>query len=170
MTILNSNPVNTNLLQPTKYLLTFSRLKTVTYFCQSVNIPSVTLGEVERPTPFLDLYSPGTKLIYDPFDVTFLVDEELASWKNMYDWFISIANPEGFKGRNQSSEIQGNKNMSDATLTILSALNNPLVRIQFYNCFPTSIGDINFDTKSSADEILTCNVSFRYQSYKYLTA
>jgi len=169
MTVLNRNPQNTNLLQPTKFLLVFSRLPSVQYFCQTVNIPGVSLGEVVRETPFLDMYSPGTKLKYDPFDIDFLIDEELTSWKNMYDWFISIADPDGFEKRDGSIEIQTIKHLSDATLTILSGLNNPLVRIQFRNTFPLTMTDLNFDTKESADTIMSCKATFRYESYNYLT-
>jgi hypothetical protein len=169
MTVLNRNPQNTNLLQPTKFLLVFSRLPSVQYFCQTVNIPGVSLGEVVRETPFLDMYSPGTKLKYDPFDIDFLIDEELTSWKNMYDWFISIADPDGFEKRDGSIEIQKIKHLSDATLTILSGLNNPLVRIQFRNTFPLTMTDLNFDTKESADTIMSCKATFRYESYNYLT-
>lgn len=169
MTILNRNPVNTNPLQPTKFLLTFSRLKTTTYFCQTVNIPSITLGEVDRPTPFLDMYSPGTKLSYEPLDISFIVDEELASWRNLYDWFLSIADPDGFEKRDHSTELQKNKHFSDATLTILNNLNNPILRIQFTNCYPLTMGGINLDTTLDADTILTCDATFRYQSFTYLT-
>lgn len=169
MTVLGRNPTNTNPLQPTKFLLTFTRLKNTTYFCQQVNIPSVTLGEVDRPSPFLDMYSPGTKLKYDPLDISFIVDEELQSWKDMYNWFTSIADPDGFEKRDHSPELQKNKQLSDAILTIYSNLNNPILRIHFTNCFPLSMSGINFDTKLSSDEILTCDASFRYQSFKYLT-
>ena len=170
MTVFNRNPQNTNLLQPTKFLLTFSRIQTVQYFCQEVNLPGVSLGEVTRATPFLDMFSPGTKLTYEPLDITFTIDEELESWKNLYNWFISMADPDGFEGRDGSRELQNNKHFSDATLTILSALNNPLLRINFTNVFPLTVSDINFDTKLSADTIITCKATFRYQSYKYLTS
>jgi virulence-associated protein VapD len=81
------------------------------------------------------MYSPGTKLTYEPLDIEFIVDEELESWKNLYNWFTSIADPDGFEKRDGSLELQTNKHFSDATLTVLSALNNPLLRIQFRNCF-----------------------------------
>ena len=99
MTVLNRNPQNTNPLQATKFLLTFDRLPSTQYFCQEVNLPGVTLGTVDRVTPFLDMYSPGTKLKYDDLNISFIVDEELQSWKDMYNWFISIADPDGFEGR-----------------------------------------------------------------------
>lgn len=168
MSVLNRNPQNTNLLQPTKFILSFSRIKHTTYFCQTVEIPSITLGEVSRATPFLDMYSPGTKLDYSPLDISFLVNEDMSSWKAMYDWFLSIADPDGFEKRDHSQELQTNKKLSDATLTILNNLNNPIMRIEFTNCFPTTMGSIRFDTTQDADTIITCDATFRYQSYKYL--
>jgi len=169
MTVITRSPENTNLLQPTKFLLTFSRIATTQYFCQTVNLPGVSLGEVVRVTPFLDMYSPGTKLTYEPLEMEFMVDEELLSWKNLYDWFISMADPDGFEKRDVSRELQSIKYFSDATLTVLSALNNPILRIQYTNVFPLSISDIGFDTTRSADTIITAKATFRYQSYKYLT-
>jgi hypothetical protein len=164
MTALNRNPQNTNFLQATKFLLTFSRISNTQYFCQEINIPGISLGEASRSTPFIELYSPGTKLTYDPLNITFTIDETLQSWKDLYKWFISIADPKGFDGR-----INNKDYFSDATLTILSALNNPIIRIQFSNIFPVSINGINFDTKLDADHIITCTASFRFQTYEYLT-
>jgi hypothetical protein len=168
MSALTRSPENTNLLQPTKFLLVFSRIGTVQYFCQSVNIPSIKLGEIVRATPFLDMYSPGTKLDYSLLDIEFIVDEELQTWKNLYNWFTSIADPNGFEKRAYKEELQRNEYFSDATLTILSSLNNPILRIQFRNLFPLTMGDINLDTKLSADNIVTVSASFRYESYTYL--
>jgi len=169
MTAINRSPENTNLLQSTKFLLTFDRIRTTQYFCQTVNLPGVSLGEVSRATPFLDMYSPGTKLTYDPLVVEFILDEELQGWKNLYDWFLTMADPDGFEKRDGSRELQTNKHFSDATLSILSGLNNPLVRIHYTNLFPLSISDIRFDTTQSADTIMTATATFRYQSYTYLT-
>ena len=170
MTALNRNPEKTNLLQPTKYVLTFSRRPAVTYFCQQVNLPGVTMGEVSRPTPFLDQYSPGTKLEYNPLAITFILDEEMQGWKDMYDWFTSMADPDGFEPRGDGVRVSGkNHALSDATLTILNNLNNPVMRVNFKNVFPLTMGDIDFDTTSSADTIMTTAVTFRYESYKYLT-
>jgi hypothetical protein len=169
MTALNRNPQNTNLLQPTKYLLEFKRINTVTYFLQSVNIPSIKLGEAIRVTPFLDMYSPGTKLDYSLLDIEFIVDEEMATWKNLYNWFISIADPDGYEKRTYKEELQRSEHFSDATLTVLSNLNNPVLRVNFRNLFPLSMGDINFDTRLSAENLVTVSATFRYESYTYLT-
>jgi hypothetical protein len=72
------------------------------------------------------------------------------------------------KIKNDLLEQFGGKITSDGILTILSSLNNPLVRIQFADMYPTSLSDIQFDTKTSADEILTATVSFKYTYFDIL--
>ena len=173
MTALTRTPQNTNYLQPTKFLLTFDRIKTVQYFCQSANLPGLSLGEATINTPTIDLYVPSTKLKYNTFTVVFTVDEAVQSWKELYNWFLSMAAPSGFDERNQLKSMQNyNKmkesNFSDGTLTILSALNNPIAAVQFENMFPLSLSDIQFDTKLSADTIITASATFRYDSFKFI--
>lgn len=171
MTALTRTPQNTNLLQPTKFLLTFDRLGSVQYFCQSANIPGMSLGQATYNTPFVDIPLAGNKLSYNPFNVSFTVDEKLDSWNQMNLWFRSIAAPTGFNERNNLSRTQnayksqGLKAYSDATLIVLSALNNPILRVHFINTFPLSISDIQFDTKESADNIITASASFAFEYF-----
>ena len=77
MSVLTRTPQNTNFLQPTKFLLTFSRIQDTQYFCQEINLPGISLGEVVRQTPYLDLYSPDTKLTYNPLDILEQMKENL---------------------------------------------------------------------------------------------
>ena len=77
MTAITRTPQNTNLLQPTKYLLTFSRMPTVQYFCQAVNLPGVSVGQAPLNFPSVDVYAPGNKITYNNFMITFTVDEQL---------------------------------------------------------------------------------------------
>jgi hypothetical protein len=174
MTALTRTPQNTNLLQPTKFILTFDRLGTTQYFCQSVNLPGVSVGQAPINFPSVTVYSPGNQIAYNNFNITFTVDEELKTWQQLYNWFLSFAAPSGTDERNLRSDLQNEykkqnkKEYSDATLTILSALNNPILRVQFTNMFPVSLSDIQFDTKLSADDIVTADVTFVYESFKFL--
>jgi len=174
MTALNITPQNTNYLQASKFILTFDRIPTVQYFCQKVNLPGVSMGKAEISTPVLDLYAPGIKLSYNELDITFTIDEELQSWIEMYKWFMSMASPNS-SDRNklsaqQSTRAYGQQSYSNATLTLLTALNNPLIRVTFYNAFPVTLSDLNFDTELSADNILTATSSFNYDYFEFTTA
>ncbi len=97
MTSLTRTPTNTDLLQSTKFRVTFDRLPGATYYCQSANLPGVSLTEIVRSTPFIDLFVPGEKMIYDTFNITFLVDEDLRAWTELHDWIRGITFPTDFK-------------------------------------------------------------------------
>ena len=101
-----------------------------------------------------------------------MVDEHVESWKNIYHWLYSIASPHGTEERNLLTELQNQynvnekfKNYSDAHLTVLSNLNNPILRVRLVGLFPVSLSDIQFDTTLSSDHIITADASF---SVKYI--
>ena len=101
--------------------------------------------------------------------------KEVFSWKDLHDWFRSIAAPSGTDERNELTSLQNtykgkNSSYSDGTLTILTALNNPNVRINFYNMFPVSLSDLQLDTKMSADDIITADAIFQYDQFKIVPA
>ena len=168
MSATSRSPSSTGFLQPTKFELVFARLPSTTYFCQTVNIPGVTLGEVVTPTPFADLYSPGEKLVYETLSIDFLIDEEMKGWREIHDWMRGAGKPTTFDEYKNLSSISKagivatKPQFSDATLMVHSALNNTKLRFDFVDCFPTSLSSINFDTKENADSIITSTVTIRY--------
>jgi len=175
MTALTRTPENTNPLQSSKFILAFERLPTVQYFCQQANLPGVSLGSATFPTPLRDVPIAGNKLSYSEFDVTFIVDEQLQSWNELYKWLLAIGSPKSINERTRLNELQneytnGNSYYSDATLTIMSALNNPLLRVNYHRMFPLSISDIKFDTQLSADTIITATATFQYEYFEITPA
>ena len=179
MTALTRNPKNTSLLQSTKFRLTFDRLPSMTYFCQQANFPGVSMSEVPRPTPFVDLYVPGEKLVYDQFNITFLVDEDMYAWTQVHDWIRSMTFPTEFEeytklkvsnSQSYNRSLMNDKDKgqySSATLTLYTNQNNPNFRIKFVDLFPTSLSTIMFNTQDSAETIVTADASFRYSYYNY---
>lgn len=174
MTVITRTPENTNLLQPTKFLLTFDRIPNVTYFCQEANIPGVSLPPIVVNSPMLDYHVAGNKLSFSMFNIRFMVDEKVESWKSIYDWHLAIASPHSFDERNHLSALQNQykqtdfPNYSDAVLTVLSNLNNPILRVHLVGLFPVSLSDIQFDTTLSADHIITADASFSVKYFDFL--
>lgn len=174
MTVLNRTPENVNFLQPTKYLLTFDRIPTAQYFCQEVNIPGISLNHITVPSPALDYHVAGNKLNYNMFNMKFMVDEKMQSWKNIYYWLMSIASPKGTDERNRLTDLQNDykqttfKQYSDAIVTVLSNTNNTVARIQLTGMFPVSLSDIQFDTTLSADHIITADATFSVKYIEFL--
>ena len=115
MTALTRNPSNPNPLQPNKFLLTFGRVPNMQYFCQNVTVPGLSLSEAVITNPFVDIYSPGEKAIYDLLNVTFIIDEELKGWLEIHDWIRAMTFPVEFKEYRNLSKLNKKVIEWDAT-------------------------------------------------------
>lgn len=169
--VLSRQPEVTSLLQTTKYVFIMPRINNVQYFCQEANLPGVSLPELPRPTSVVDLYVPGNKMVYNRFEITFLIDSDLKSWTDIHDWMRKLTTPvanEEYKLLWRRDGVVSDKSLSqysDGILTVLSNLNNPRFRIKYVNLFPTSLTDIRFKTTESAEDILTATATFRYDYF-----
>jgi len=175
MTALTRNPKNPNILHPNKFQLNFSRLPNMQYFCQSVSVPGISLSEIPRNTPFVDIYAPGEKAIYDLLNVTFIVDEDLQAWKEIHDWIRAMTFPKEFEEYNQlgnlskASGIRASIGLppqySDCTLTLLSSANNPNYKFTFFEVFPTTLSTFVVSASDTPDSVITADATFRYSYY-----
>jgi len=175
MTALTRNPPNPNFLHPNKFQLNFSRVPNMQYFCQSVSVPGISLSEIPRNTPFVDLYAPGEKAIYDLLNVTFIVDENLKAWLEIHDWIRGMTFPTDFKEYenlgllSKQSGIRQDLGLgaqySDATLTLLSSANNPTHQFKFYEVFPTTLSTFVVSASDTPDTIITADATFRYSYF-----
>jgi hypothetical protein len=151
----------------------------MTYFCTSANLPGVSLTEIVYPTSLLDVYVPGEKILYDTFNITFLVDEDLRAWTEIHDWIRGLTFPTEFEEfvnlKNITSQQTpalaqrgtNNVGISDAVLTLHTNKNNPNVRFRFIDLFPTSVSTIVFNTGDTAENIMTADATFRFAYYNY---
>jgi hypothetical protein len=173
MTALTRNPSNPNFLQPNKFALNFSRVPNVQYFCQSVSVPGVSTSEIPRNNPFVDLYSPGEKLIYDIMNVTFYVDEELKAWLEIHDWLRAMTFPTDFAEYKNLSNLNDftrykqtkTPQFSDGSLTLLSSSNKPKYKFNFIDLFPISLSSFVVSTSDGPDTIISADASFRFAYY-----
>ena len=173
MTATNRNPSNPNFLQPNKFQLNFARSPNVQYFCQSLSVPGISMSEVPQMTPFVDIYVPGEKAIYDLLNITFLVDEELKSWIEIHDWIRAMTFPKEFaeygkldRLNKYTTHVQTKTpQYSDATVTLLSSSNTPYYKFKFYGVFPTTLSTFVMSATDSPDTIVTADATFRYMYY-----
>jgi len=173
MTALTRNPENPNLLHPNKFQLNFSRCPNIQYFCQSVSIPGISMSEVPQTTPFVDLFVPGEKAIYDLLNVTFYVDEDLESWREIHDWIRAMTFPKEYSeyrnlgNLNEFTRQAKSKTpqYSDASITLLTSSNNSNLRFKFFDVFPTTLSTFIMSSTDSPENIITADATFRYSYY-----
>ena len=115
MTAFTRIPQNTNYLQPTKFILSFDRIGSVQYFCQSINVPGISLGQGVYNTPLSDIPIAGNKLTYNPLEIDFTINEDVESWNQIQLWMKAIASPKSIQERNSLTSLQTNYKNSKLT-------------------------------------------------------
>ena len=183
-------PTKLDYASPTQFKFTINQLPKVEFFTVSANIPDITLSDVVIPTPFKPIPVLGQNLTYGNLSITFIVDEFLENYRELHEWLTGIGFP---KDRKQFSEFRSNTAnrgsasptpvqdvgkvgksvsdsamFSDATLTILSNKNNPIVEVRFSSMYPVSLGALEFSQQASDVEYMTVQADFTYQLYEII--
>ena len=150
------------------------KLPTLSFFCQEVTLPALTLPEATQLNPFTKISLAGDQLEFDTLRVQFLVDEKMENYKAIHYWLISLGFPENhdqYKDYISNVAIDGlsevARSSSDATLVVLGNNNTPIQTIRFVDCIPESIESITFVSTAQDVQYLVGSVTFRYTNYKF---
>jgi hypothetical protein len=154
----------TNYLSPLEFRVVIKRLPAVEFFVQRTSIPSVSAQPVEVPNPFNKTFRTPDKLTYSNLDITFIVDENMENYLEIYNWINNIAFPRDFKEYKQIQDSEQGIE-SDITIQILNSHKNLNLEAKFINCFPISISDVVLDTTQSDVVYPEATASFQYDSF-----
>jgi len=164
------NPTNIDQTNPALFKLIFEKIPDVVYWSYSVNLPGVSLGEAIQPTPFLDLKIPGDKLVFDPLVINFIVQENLENYIQIFDWMVGLGHPESLQqykdwNRSNSKNSPRQNRYSDATLFILSNKSNPIIKVNFFDVWPSSLSPLTYDASISDTTPISTDATFNYTYY-----
>lgn len=161
-------PDTNNYLGVNYFQLEITRTPTVTYFCQTANLPSLTLTPAEQPSTLgLRPKWIGGQYAYEDLQVSFIVDEDMKNWMEVYRWMEEIGNLDNMD--NVIAEKQTMDFFSDITLLVTNSAYKPKYRVQFKKAFPIAISGINFNTASMDTEPILATATFTYDYYTIKT-
>ena len=188
---LSRQPTKLDYSSPTQFKFNIHQLPKVEFFTTSAAVPGISLNNYEQPTPFKNIPIIGDRLTYEDLTISFIVDEYLENYITIHNWMTGIGFP---KSRSQftafrntgsntpNSSAGGNTDIgvvgsatddnafySDATLTILSNKNNPIVEVRYADMFPTSLSALEYNQITSDVEYITANITFKYKLYEMHT-
>ena len=188
---LSRQPTKLDYASPTQFKFGIHQLPKVEFFTTTATVPAIALSDVVIPTPFKSIPMQGDQLTFDNLTINFIVDEFLENYLSLYEWMTGIGFP---KARKQFSDFKTNKSntpisarssastssdigdvqqsspnnalFSDATLTILSNKNNPIVNVLFRDLYPVAMSALEYNQAATDVEYLTASVDFAYQIYE----
>lgn len=163
--------MNKNMLSPVGFSFHIKKLPEFNFFVQSVTLPGVNLPIFEQPTPFKAVPRYGDHLQYGEVTVNFKINEDLGNYIEIYNWLVGLAFPDNFDQYKDLAEpnkqLTGDGLESDAYLMIMSSAMNPIMKIDFEDIFPTSLGDISLDSRDSGIEYIETTASFKFLRYTF---
>jgi len=155
----------TNYFSPLEFIVSVKRLPNTEFFTQRTQIPGVSAAPIVNPTPFNNIFETPDKLTYDNFNFSFIIDEKMNNYLEIYNWIKGVTFPQNFdqfKTINESKEGR----FSDISVLVLNSSKNPSINITYRNCFPISLSEITLDTTSSDLVYPEATVTFQYDYYE----
>ena len=165
-------PNNLNPLSPNGFNFSITKLPNVSFFCQRVLIPSISLASIDRPTPFISTPIPGEIMNFSELNIQFLIDDQMDNYKAIYNWIVALAFPEDHEQYSKYINAQGAtvyselaRNYSDATVSVLDAQNNATNAFKFYDLFPTSLDPIQLESTAMDVNYVIGSATFKYSYF-----
>jgi hypothetical protein len=123
--------------------------------CTSASIPEISMTATEASFRNFNFFTSGETAAYSPLNITFLVDEEMQAYKQLFSWLL----------HNQRND---NLRIYDLSLHLLSNRYGINQTIEFKDAFISSIGSVDFTNSEKSNSPITCNATFEYSRFEFL--
>jgi|TARA_X000001388_G_scaffold24304_1_gene16804 hypothetical protein len=162
--LLGNFPTTSSLLTANQFKFNTARIPILSEYVTAVNIPSIEFVSAELGTAYgVNIPTATGKYIFEDLTVSFLVDEELESWREIYEWLRRLG------PMNDESQSIMYKDCYESTtlgeLTILNSAYKPKFRYKFHNMFPISLTGFSFTTTAADSIQLSSAATFRFSYY-----
>jgi len=158
---IKEQPSNRNFLNPIGFLLKLEKFDGVDFFCQSANVPDVTMPTTEVASPFRNLpIIPGGGVTFGDFTVRFIVDEDLKNYYSIHSWMRDCGNADQMARTTEKNDIYTN-----GQLHIVTNQYNPAFVVEYRNLFPVALTNLQFDATMNDVEYITAEVTFKHQQF-----
>jgi hypothetical protein len=154
---LRNQPANLNYLNPVAFETNFLRIPGVSYMCQRITVPGLTLSSALQPNPFAPIPVEGDQIDFEDLTISFVIDEDLNNYLEIYNWMTSLGYPDNHAQYNKDTPEK-----SDINIIIHSNKSNPNFSITFKDVFPVILGSLPFDTNATSIDPIVCDATFKY--------
>jgi|TARA_B100001094_G_scaffold16713_1_gene14410 hypothetical protein len=141
----------------------------VNEWVQSVSLPGITLGEASLENPFIRQPEPGDKLIFSPLSFSFIVDEQMKNFIEMFNWMNALGFPENLQQYgvmpHQVNRVSDKQVSCDITVLVYNNQTKPILKFTMFGCFPIALGDMPLNVAGTDSETPICTGDIMYRNY-----
>lgn len=166
---------------PASHIIRFERMPETSFVVQEVNLPGVSANPAKINAPGLVVRHGPDRLNYEPLTVSFVVDEEFRTHRELHRWLVGMTGgedrtlltheflqthrdyiwPDNSSVSQRFSQLQS----TTAGLTIVNEAKIPLLRVVFYNLYVTSLGPVQFSITQDPINVMSSTATFEYDFY-----
>lgn len=120
----------------------------------SINITELLLNWQGKNTTY-----PAPDITFDNWTIGFKIDNKFYNYKMIYNWLMLFTD-------NKEKTIYNSQNLFiDATLLIKASFNNTILKANFKNIFPISLGSVEFNMQAGDTQLIS-DVTFAYTRFE----
>ena len=141
------------------------RIPTVVYNCTEASLPNLTMAAAEQPTTLgIPVKRPIGKYNFEDLTITFMVDENLVNWLEIYRWMRALGNIDDDCTNNS---LSFNSWMTTATLYLTKGTYKDNRKVIFHEIFPVGLSGLKFTSTavSAAPQYATAIFSYTYYRF-----
>jgi len=159
--------VNKNFLSPVNFKFQLKRAPHVNFFVQRINLPGLSLPDIDVNNPLIRVPYQGDHLLYDELELSYRVDEDLKNYMELHGWLRSLGKRsfEEYRTLKETPTITGESLRSDISLTVLTSNRNPNYEVVFKSAFPIAVSGLQFSTTNEDIDYIEATATFRYITY-----
>tara|TARA_B000000477_G_scaffold47589_2_gene40201 strand:+ start:6478 stop:6942 length:465 start_codon:yes stop_codon:yes gene_type:complete len=152
-----------NFLNPSSFVLTLDSqsYSGAEFTIQTMILPDVSVEGAPVNFKQINVGRAGDKINFGSFEISYLIDEDLLNYKEIFDWMKSNV-------ETKHSTTTSSDHYRDMTLTVMNSANNVTKQIKFVDAYPTSLSSLPFDITTTDVEYLTAVATFQYSYYEFV--
>jgi hypothetical protein len=167
-------PSNINPLSSNGFNFSITKLPEVSFFCQEVNLPGMTLPAIDMNTPLSLVPFAGDIITYDDLTIQFIIDENMTNYKAIYNWLVGLGFPSdndqfsNFINSQETGYSRTSREYSDASLSILGSNNLTVSTVKFIDILPINLSSMTFQSTSTDVQYIVGNATFKISRYEFV--
>lgn len=144
-----------------------SRIPNIVYNIQEASLPGIRHLEQDQPTTLgIPVKRPIGAYKFDSFTLSFLVDENMQNWFEIYRWMRGLGNIDDDCTYNQYNNKFENMTTL-GTLHITKGTYKDNIKVKFFNMFPTALSGLKFTSTANSYQPQYASVTFEYTYYSF---
>jgi hypothetical protein len=164
MSAIDDTPTNFNFLSPLGFKFIIKRAPNVNFFVQETMIPGLSVEPDYAPNPVLRIPISGEHIIYEDYEFTFKVDEDMKNWLEIYNWLTADGKltPALYAATASNQEWTGEGIKSDISVTTLTGTKMPNMMLVLHDAFPIRLTGFKLQSTDLNVEYVVATAFFKY--------